>query len=225
MTFVAKAALPVVLCGESFILLGARALYRPRQASLLVADLHLGKEGALRTAQVFVPEGPTRETLFRLDYCLHTVAAEKLIILGDLFHNRHALDTLGREFRQWRRSWPNLQIILVPGSHDRWTGIIPDDLEVTLAPDILRRPPFVYRHYPEPVEGSYTLCGHIHPGVSLHGPGEESLRLSCFCFGPRIGILPAFGEFTGTVPIDLKEQDGVYAVADNYVIPVKPFSD
>jgi DNA ligase-associated metallophosphoesterase len=221
----ATAALPITLCGEPLVLLAARALYWERHASLLVADLHLGKEGALRTAQVFVPEGPTQETLARLDGCLGGLGARKLIILGDLFHNRHALTTAGREFLHWRLNRPHLEIVLIPGSHDRWTGGLPDSWDITVSPEVFLHPPFAYRHYPEPTHNFYTLSGHLHPGVVLKGPGAESLRLPCFYFGSRVGMLPAFGEFTGIVPVKPEAGDGLYAVADNYVVTVQPLAD
>jgi DNA ligase-associated metallophosphoesterase len=207
------------------VLLAARALYRERHASLLVADLHLGKEGALRSAQVFVPEGPTREALTRLASCLDAVRAQKLIILGDLFHNRHALTTAGQDFLEWRLSRPNLEIVLIPGSHDRWTGKLPESWDITVSPEVFLQPPFAYRHYPEPTKNFYTLCGHLHPGVVLRGPGDESLRLPCFYFGTKVGMMPAFGEFTGAVPIKPEQAGAVYALGDNTVVTVKPLAN
>jgi metallophosphoesterase superfamily enzyme len=47
------------------------------------------------------------------------------------------------------------------------------------------------------VPGAYVLAGHLHPGVVLGGRAHDRLRLPCFHFGPRSGVLPAFGEFTG----------------------------
>jgi hypothetical protein len=38
-------------------------------------------------------------------------------------------------------------------------------------------------------------------------------------------MLPAFGEFTGIVPVKPEAGDGVYAVADNYVVTVQPLAD
>ncbi len=224
MTPGAQKALPITLCGESLVLLGARALYRESQACLLVADLHLGKEGALRSAQVFVPEGPTRETLARLDTSLRAVGARRLIILGDLFHNRQALATAGPEFLQWRLGRPHLDIVLIPGSHDRWTGKLPESWNITVSAEIILQPPFAFRHYPEPAKDFYTLAGHLHPAVMLKGPGAEALRLPCFYFGTRVGLLPAFGDFTGSVPIKPEDGSGVYAVADRAVIPVRPLA-
>ena len=58
------------LGGESVLLLGARALYRPASQALLIADLHLGKGDAFRRAGIGLPRGGTLHDLERLDALL-----------------------------------------------------------------------------------------------------------------------------------------------------------
>ena len=65
--------------------------------------------------------------------------------------------------------------------------------------------------------GVYALAGHVHPGVVLAGRGGDRLRLPCFHFGARVGVLPAFGTFTGMHPIKRDPGDRVFVVADNAV--------
>jgi metallophosphoesterase superfamily enzyme len=75
-------------------------------------------------------------------------------------------------------------------------------------------------HEPGPSRrGGYALAGHIHPAVRLTS-GEESLRLPCFWFGARYGVLPAFGAFTGTAEIRPRRGDQVYVVAEQEVLKV-----
>ena len=78
--------------------------------------------------------------------------------------------------------------------------------------------PFAARHYPVPTPGLYTLAGHLHPGVTIHGRGRQRLKLPCFHFGDAVGVLPAFGSFTGLA--DVREPGRVFAVADGEVIRV-----
>jgi metallophosphoesterase superfamily enzyme len=56
-------------------------------------------------------------------------------------------------------------------------------------------------HHPRPVSGAYVLGGHLHPCVKLLGRARDRMRLPCFWFGPTVGVLPAFGAFTGMHPI------------------------
>ena len=71
-----------------------------------------------------------------------------------------------------------------------------------------------------PTDSAYALGGHLHPGVAVQGRALQRLRLPAFWFGPSVGVLPAFGEFTGlstrpTVPVEQ-----VYAIADGRVVQV-----
>jgi metallophosphoesterase superfamily enzyme len=65
-----------------------------------------------------------------------------------------------------------------------------------------------------------VLAGHVHPAVRVGGRGRDRLRLPCFWFGPRVGVLPAFGAFTGTHTITPAPGDRVFAVADDRVLAV-----
>ena len=80
--------------------------------------------------------------------------------------------------------------------------------------------PFALVHEPKPVRGGYALAGHIHPAVRLTGGAGESLRLPCFWFGPRVGVLPSFGAFTGSAVVRPKSGDRVFVVADDEVLAV-----
>jgi metallophosphoesterase superfamily enzyme len=79
--------------------------------------------------------------------------------------------------------------------------------------------PFVLNHEPGAVRGGYALAGHIHPAVRLRGEGD-SLRLPCFWFGARYGVLPAFGAFTGNAEVRPRQGDQVYVIADEEVIRI-----
>ena len=61
------------------------------------------------------------------------------------------------------------------------------------------------------------LAGHLHPCVSIGGRAHDRLRLACFHFGPRVGVLPAFGAFTGMHAIERARGDRVYVVGEGTV--------
>ncbi|MGP4763297.1 hypothetical protein ACTXP8_26265, partial [Klebsiella pneumoniae] len=78
--------LPLLLAGEPFMLVGARAMYWPARQALLIADLHLGKSHVFRRAGIAVPSGATRGDLDRLADAVARTAARELWIVGDLLH-------------------------------------------------------------------------------------------------------------------------------------------
>jgi hypothetical protein len=47
-------------------------------------------------------------------------------------------------------------------------------------------------------------------------------RLPAFVLGQQVGLLPAFGAFTGTAPLEPEEGDAVYVIVENEVVEVAP---
>lgn len=204
----------IELCAERLVLRPDRSLFWPRLRTLVVADPHFGKVDAFRSAGVPVPGGPTA-ALGRLGRALHDTAAERLVVLGDFWHARDGrTERVAAELAKWRAGRPNLRIDLVRGNHDR-AGPPPDGWGDWLVG--VTEPPFVFAHYPDPSDAGYTLAGHLHPGVVL---GRERLRLPCFWFGPRVGVLPAFGDFTGATRVPARRGDRLFAVAGDELVDV-----
>jgi metallophosphoesterase superfamily enzyme len=81
-------------------------------------------------------------------------------------------------------------------------------------------PPLVFDHHPRASSAGYVLSGHLHPGVALRGAGGQHARLPCFWFGAAVGVLPAFGEFTGLALVSPAPGDRLFAVAEEAVVPV-----
>jgi hypothetical protein len=106
---------------------------------------------------------------------------------------------------------------LVRGNHDRHVPLLPEAWNITEAGALVREGPFAFAHAPEPVAGAYTWGGHIHPMATLWGRGDR-LRLPCFHLGPAVGVLPAFGTFTGGVSLPRSPADRVFVIAEGRVI-------
>lgn len=213
--------LEIELCGERLRLLPERAAFLPARETLLVADPHFGKGAAFRAHGLPVPGGTTAETLARLDAAAARTGARRIFFLGDFFHARAGrsaavLDALGR----WRERHPRLALLLVRGNHDRHAGDPPPELGIEPCDGPCAERPFAYAHHPVPSEAGYVLAGHLHPSVTLRGAGRQRKRLPCFHFGARCGVLPAFGEFTGTAEVAVREGDRLYALADGEVVRV-----
>ena len=207
--------------GEAFHLLPERALLWEHTETLLVADPHFGKAAAFRAAGLPLPGGTTSEALARLDRALAQTAARRLLILGDLLHARSGraaktLDTIAA----WRRRHEDLEIVLVRGNHDRGAGDPPSEWRFDCRDEPVLEPPFAFRHHPQEEESGYVLAGHLHPAFSLIGPGRHRERLPCFLFGERLGLLPAFGEFTGGASVRVREGERVFVVAGEEVVEV-----
>ena len=207
--------------GARLQLLPQRAASLPDQGVLLVADAHIGKAQSFRKLGVPVPEATTAGTLARLDDALQASGASHIIFLGDLLHaaRSRAAGTLAA-VAAWRARYPSLQLTLVRGNHDGHAGDPPADWAVQCVdepftlPDL---PQLALCHHPDPRPGVYVLAGHVHPAAVVHGGRRESLRLPCFHFGPAVGVLPAFGDFTGTHVLARGPEDRVWVCAEDAV--------
>ena len=210
------------VAGEQLRLLGERAVFWERTRTLFVADPHFGKAAAFRAAGVLVPRGTTGETLSRLDAALDRTRAERIVFLGDFLHAREgrAPETL-RAINDWRGRRAQVEMLLVRGNHDKRAGDPPRELEMRCENAPVVEAPFVFAHHPVRSDEGYVLCGHVHPGARLSGPGRQHSRLPCFWFGHEIAVLPAFGEFTGLADIEVALGDQVWVIADSEVISVR----
>jgi len=75
------------------------------------ADLHLGKAATFRRAGIPVPEGTSARDLARLATLVRDTGADRLLILGDLFHARvGCTERVLSEFTATRRSFPRTRV-------------------------------------------------------------------------------------------------------------------
>lgn len=210
----------LVVAGELLHLLPQRALFWPRRDTLLLADPHFGKAASFRAGGIPVPGGTTGANLARLDAALAATGATRLVCLGDLLHARAGrVELTVDEVSTWRQRYPDLELLLVRGNHDRHAGDPPASWGIRCVDGPFADPPFCLRHLAEPDPTGYTLAGHLHPALQV-GRGAMAETVACFYFGKEVGILPAFGEFTGTGLVRPEPGDRVFLLAEEEVIPV-----
>jgi DNA ligase-associated metallophosphoesterase len=209
------------VAGETFGLLPERVAYWPARKTLFVADFHLGKAASFRRAGIPLPSGSTTENVERLDRAIARTRAKSVVFLGDFLHSADGRQPRTFErFAAWRESRKSVDLTLVRGNHDKKAGDPPEHWNMKCIEAGGALGPFVLNHEPGPSRGGYALSGHIHPAVRLSAPGEKSLRLPCFWFGARYGVLPAFGAFTGNAEVLPKRGDQVFVIAEQEVLQV-----
>jgi DNA ligase-associated metallophosphoesterase len=208
--------------GERLVLLPDRAVWLPEHHTLLVADAHVGKAVSFRRLGVPVPSGTTSDTLLRLGRLLSALGARRLVILGDFLHSADAQSTATMAaLLLWRRKHAAVRMTLVRGNHDARAGDPPPSLEIDIVDEPLRLGGLALCHHPQAVPGAYVLAGHWHPCERLSGRAGDRIRLPCFWLGDEavrpVGVLPAFGAFTGMHVMPQEPGDRVYVVAGDEV--------
>ncbi|MCU0336216.1 MAG: ligase-associated DNA damage response endonuclease PdeM [Chitinophagaceae bacterium] len=203
--------------GQTFWLSGERVLYWEETQTLIASDLHLGKTGHFRKHGIAVPQEVLKQDLLRLFALLQHFRPQRLLVVGDFFHS-HANKELDW-FSRWRADLHWLHILLVRGNHDVLSPAWYQQNNIEVAQH-LQEQGLHFWHEPDASLQAPTICGHIHPGIRISGGGRQSLRLPCFYFAPQLCILPAFGVFTGTHPLQPKKADLVFAIADKKIVPL-----
>jgi uncharacterized protein len=193
------------------------------QAALLVADLHLGKEATFCSGGIAVPRGSSEQTLRTVAVMLRDTRAERLWILGDLFHAKSSLAFDMRTlFVDFLHEFSGVDVTLVKGNHDRSSGPLPNDWPMTIveSPHVIDS--VELSHFPDQAISNceMRIAGHTHPAIRLRGCGEG--KMACFHFdaATRCLTLPAVGKFTGTRLVRPNHQDRIWVSTGDEIIEI-----
>jgi DNA ligase-associated metallophosphoesterase len=211
----------VEIAGERLLLLPEKAVYWPAQQMLIIADIHFGKAASFRAQGIPVPRGTTTENLLGLNALIERHGARHVVFLGDFLHARaaHASSTQ-QAMLAWRRSRPDLRLILVRGNHDKHAGDPAAVLDIELVDEPHMVGPFAFCHHPDLDTDGYALAGHVHPAWVL-ATRFDSLRLPCFVVGSERMILPSFGSFTGGHVVTREAGDAIFVTSGEAVHSVR----
>lgn len=216
----------IAVGGHPLTLLPQKTAFLPESNTLLVADAHIGKAVSFRKLGVPVPRGTTRETLTLLADLVARLAVRRIVFLGDFLHSAHAqAEATLAEVACWRQIHSALELTLVRGNHDDRSGDPPAHLGIECVDEPLVLGGLALCHHPQHRAGAYVLAGHLHPCVSLGGRAHDRLRLPCFWIGNQVGVLPAFGAFTGMHGIQPAAGDRVFVIDGERVTALPPGAD
>ncbi|MDE2303869.1 MAG: ligase-associated DNA damage response endonuclease PdeM [Sphingomonadales bacterium] len=193
---------PLVFAGEEWRLVEGRALHWPREAALVVADLHLEKASWYAARGQMLPPYDSRATLERLAQAIGASAARRVFCLGDNFHDAEGPSRMepqaARMLAQLTRA---VDFVWITGNHDTALGAgMGGGIGGVLAPEITVGG-IVLRHHAQSGERAHELSGHFHPRLALSPHGRRIARPCAVASEARM-ILPAFGALTGGMKAD-----------------------
>lgn len=170
------------------------ALWWAAERTLVFSDLHLEKASSLaRRGLGLLPPYDTRATLAAIAAAIDRYGPDRIICLGDNFHDRegsarlHAADRTALAAMVGRKDW-----IWLAGNHD---PALDGDLGGRFVEE-LRLGPLVFRHEPLPGPQPGEIAGHLHPKTSVSVTGANFTR-RCFASDGHRVVMPAFGAFAG----------------------------
>lgn len=189
---------------------------------LIVADVHLGKATHLNKYGQALPNNRSSRDMKSLSILADGLEARRVLILGDLFHSDHNSEfALLKDTVSHHRE---VSFEVVPGNHDILSHEYYRKAGITVHDDPYCMHDLCFTHDAAKLKdsgGKYIVAGHVHPGITLHGKGRQSLRLPCYYFGKYAALLPAFGTLTGTFTIRHEHPDDhIYVIAGEKISPV-----
>lgn len=170
---------------DEILLDGRLALFHQTERWLAVADLHFGYELSQRAAGRLVPMWGMASISERLQQLIDEYKPRRLIILGDLVHDKTAALAAAELLRKLAA---DCEPIVVAGNHDRQ---LRGQVEMVESWETER---FYFHHGHCAANRTHQIqiIGHHHPaGVVTDGAG---LRLKCPAFVQQSScwIMPAF---------------------------------
>jgi DNA ligase-associated metallophosphoesterase len=164
--------------------------------TLLVADLHFEKGSSRAGRGVHLPPYDTRSTLRTLRQAVDSYRPERLISLGDSFHDRNGFRRLDEDDRaEIGRIARETEIVWLVGNHDPEH---PPELPGKVAAEAALGP-LTLRHAPTPGARG-EVAGHLHPVAAVERRGRR-FRRKCFVADEERLVLPAFGAYTGGLSV------------------------
>ncbi|MBV1690779.1 ligase-associated DNA damage response endonuclease PdeM [Novosphingobium sp. G106] len=184
---------PFSFAGEEMRLAQGRALFWPREAALLVADLHLEKASFYATHGQMLPPYDSRETLERLALAVRETGARRVYALGDNFHDAKGVARLDPHAAGMLAALTRaLDWVWITGNHDSGN----DEIAGGSLAEEISAGGLVLRHKAQGGESRPELSGHFHPRLTLSARGRRIAR-PCAVMSEQRLILPAFGALTG----------------------------
>lgn len=203
----------IMVCGKLFSTDPAGAIYWQEQNTLIVSDLHLEKGSSGAKKGRLLPPYDSRSTLRRLAAVMDRYDPDRVIALGDSFHDLEAAQRLPRKeadtlaIMQQGREW-----YWITGNHD---PVVPEWLGGIVCP-ALTIENIKFLHEPRKGSRSHEVAGHLHPAARLTRRGA-SVRRKCFVSNGTRLIVPAFGAYAGGLNVLDKAFSPIFAEGEFHV--------
>lgn len=178
-----------------------RAVYLPGSATLVLADVHLGKDA---TSNVEMRLGEHEDVTGRFADLVERFDPDEVVFAGDLLHSfstlpRGVMETLSGLRTTAREA--GVEVTVTPGNHDTMLGDLwkgPTESEHRVGDWLVTHG----HEEPESVADGY-LVGHDHPAIEIEGQ-----RRPCYLYGEGVYrgadvlMLPAFTRLAAGTPVN-----------------------
>lgn len=182
-----------------------RAVYVEPAATLVLADLHVGRAEA---SDVEFPLGERDHLLERLEALLEAFTPERVVFAGDVLHSFGHVPIVARRTLSAlvdRVTSADASLVVTPGNHDPQLDAI---LDAPLADVVTLDGPdgpvaISHGHVQPAADAACYVIGHEHPSLEIQGQKHPAfLHAPAAYRGGDVLVLPAFTELARGVTIN-----------------------
>ena len=201
------------LVADEILLDGRLALFHQRERWLAVADLHFGYELSQRAAGRLVPMWGMASIAERLLQLVAEYRPSRLVILGDLVHDKTAAGAAGELLERIRAF---CEPIVVVGNHDRQ---LRGQVEMFESWET-ERFYFHHGHCLAEAEARIQVIGHHHPAGTIRDGAGLRLKCPAFVQQSRCWIMPAFSPWAAGTRWTPDESSRIWLCTASRVFPL-----
>ena len=183
--------------GNGVRVTGSGMAWIPSEKAIVVADVHLGYDLAAGRRGGWLPRVESGVMVAsRILDAAQELRAHRVVVAGDLRHSTRDVDDAERAevaaFAAALRQHVVLDVAL--GNHDAGDALIgPGAEHISVGNiDVVHVPPAV-------LPARMTICGHLHPRVTVRDETGAGGRYPCVLACASVVVLPAFTEWAGGV--------------------------
>mgnify|MGYP001227423729 CR=1 FL=1 len=186
------------------------SIYWPEEKALVLGDLHLEKSSYFAKLGDFLPPYDSFETLSKLERTLQLLDVKKVILLGDIFHDKNGIKRLSNNLKYYLENLcKKYDVIWLIGNHD---GNYRPNLAKFCNNYKINN---IYFNHKSIESNNFELSGHYHPKATTFFFKTKVSR-PCFLISKSKIILPAFGSYTGG--LDAKDKIFKDVINEKYLI-------
>lgn len=196
----------VDVTGATVVARVSGALWIEAERTLAAGDLHFEKGSSYGARGQLLPPYDTLATLERLEAEVAALSPERIVLMGDTFHDRWAEDRLTPDVvARLAALGEGRSVVWLAGNHDPeppkgLPGEVAEDLSVA---------GLLLTHEPHAGSAPGEVAGHLHPVATVAGYGAR-VRRRCFLTDGRRMILPAFGAYAGGLNVTDRAFAGLF---------------
>ena len=167
-----------------------RCLILEKEHVLVIGDLHLGYEKALEDEGVYIPRMNTDSIRDSLNRIISKYEPETIVLLGDIKHDFKRAKYEGKEEV---RSILDLilgaaEVVVIRGNHDNYIQNIISDYGL-MAVDYADIGGYRLEHGHVDSGVRPVIIGHEHPSVRIAGVLSGGMKVQCFMYARKEGVI------------------------------------